>query len=136
MKVIKKFWKKGSEKMPIIAQEFINSPSYRVTVIGNKIVQTAIKQNNGWKATGVYAKNFKKFKIDPKLEKIVKKIVRISRIKICGIDLFKKNGKWLVLEVNSQPSFDFFEDEREMLIDKALNLLKKEAREIHKKPFY
>jgi len=31
-------------KLPIIAQEFIKSPSYRVTVIGNKIVQTTLKQ--------------------------------------------------------------------------------------------
>ena len=35
--LIKKFWKKGAEKLPIIAQEFVKSPSYRVTVIGNRI---------------------------------------------------------------------------------------------------
>ncbi len=68
-KIINKFWKKGSEKLPIIAQEFIDSPSYRVTVIGDKIVQTALKENKGWKATGIYAHHFKRFKIDSELKK-------------------------------------------------------------------
>lgn len=122
--LIKKFWKKGSEKLPIIAQEFIKSPSYRVTVIGNKIVQTALKKNNaGWKATGVYAKKFEHFVIDKKLEKIIKKIVKFLDIKVCGIDMLKKDGKWLLLEVNGQPSLDFFEEEKEKLIEHVLNLL-------------
>ena len=116
--IIKKFWKKGSEKLPIIAQEFIKSPSYRVTVIGNKIIQTALKRNNaGWKATGVYAKKFEHFEIDKKLEKIIKKTLKILDIKICGIDLLKKDGKWFLLEVNGQPSLDFFEEEREKLTE-------------------
>ena len=52
-KIIKKFWKESSERLPVIAQELIKSSSYRVTVMGNKIVQTAMKHNTGWKATGV-----------------------------------------------------------------------------------
>jgi len=128
--IIKKFWKKGSEKLPIIAQEFIESPSYRVTVIGNKIVQTALKKNNaGWKATGVYAKRFEPFDIDKKLERIIKKTVKFLDIKICGIDVLKKGGKWLLLEVNGQPSLDFFEEEHERRIEEVLNLLIKAAEE-------
>jgi RimK family alpha-L-glutamate ligase len=114
--LIRKFWKKGNEKLPIIAQEFVKSPSYRVTVIGNKIVQTALKRNNaGWKATGVYAKTFEHFDIDKKLERIIKKTIKFLDIKICGIDMLKKDGKWLLLEVNGQPALDFFEEERERL---------------------
>jgi RimK family alpha-L-glutamate ligase len=128
--IIKKFWKKGSEKLPIIAQEFIKSPSYRVTVIGNKIVQTALKRNNaGWKATGVYAKKFEPFEIDKKLERIIKKTLKILDIKICGIDLLKKEGKWVLLEVNGQPSLDFFEEERVKLTEATLNLLIKSTEE-------
>jgi RimK family alpha-L-glutamate ligase len=128
--LIKKFWKKGSEKLPIIAQEFIKSPSYRVTVIGNKIVQTALKRNNaGWKATGVYAKTFEHFDIDKKLERIIKRLMKFLNIKICGVDMLKKDGKWLLLEVNGQPSLDFFEEEREKLTESALNLLIKSADE-------
>jgi RimK family alpha-L-glutamate ligase len=128
--IIKKFWKKGSEKLPIIAQEFIKSPSYRVTVIGNKIVQTALKRNNaGWKATGVYAKKFEHFDVDRKLERIIKKTIKAMDIKICGIDLLRKDGKWLLLEVNGQPSLDFFEEEREKLTEIALNLLIKTTEE-------
>lgn len=128
VEIINKFWKKGSEKLPIIAQEFINSPSYRVTVIDGKIAQTALKENRAnWKATGVYAAKFKKFKVDKELEKLIKKIIKVSKIKICGIDFLKKDGKWVVLEVNSEPAFDFFEDERENLINLSLNFLKKQA---------
>jgi RimK family alpha-L-glutamate ligase len=126
--IIKKFWKKGSEKLPIIAQEFILSSSYRVTVIGGKIVQTAIKKNKGWKATGVYAKKIGKFKIDKELKKIIDKVVKMSKINICGIDLLKKDGKWLVLEVNSEPAFDFFENGREKLIGEVLDFLKTQIR--------
>jgi glutathione synthase/RimK-type ligase-like ATP-grasp enzyme len=50
-------------------------------------------------------------------------------IKICGIDMLKKDGKWLLLEVNGQPSLDFFEDEREKLTEAALNLLIKQTEE-------
>jgi RimK family alpha-L-glutamate ligase len=128
--LIKKFWKKGSEKLPIIAQEFIKSPSYRVTVIGNKIIQTALKRNNaGWKATGVYAKKFEHFEVDKILERRIKKLMKFLDIKICGIDMLKKDGKWLMLEVNGQPSLDFFEEEREKLTEAVLNLLIKSTEE-------
>lgn len=124
--IITKFWKKGSEKLPIIAQEMIKSPSYRVTIIGGKIAQTALKENKaGWKATGVYENKFKKFIVDKELKKIVDRVIKMSKIKICGIDFLKKNGKWVVLEVNSEPAFDFFENEREKLINLTLNFLKK-----------
>ncbi len=122
--LIKKFWKKGGEKLSIVAQEFIKSPSYRVTVIGNEIVQTALKKNkSSWKATGVYAKKFDKFDIDAPLKRIIKKLMKVVDIKVCGIDVFRRDGKWLILEVNAQPSLDFFEDEREKLTNKVLNLL-------------
>jgi RimK family alpha-L-glutamate ligase len=126
-KIIKHFWEKGSQKMPVIAQRFIQSPSYRVTVIDKKIVQTALKTSNGWKATGVYAKRIKRFKVNNSLRQIVDKIVNVFDINICGIDFLKENGKWIALEINSGPAFDFFECERVNLIDKTLNFLRREA---------
>lgn len=126
--LMKKFWKKGGEKLPIIAQEFVKSPSYRVTVIGNRIVQTTLKRNShGWKATGVYAKKFEHFKVDKALKKMIKKLMKYTDIKICGIDMFKKNKRWLILEANAQPSLDFFEEEREKIVEKVLDFLIKEA---------
>jgi len=128
--IIKKFWKKGSERLPVIAQEFIRSSSYRVTIIGKEIVQTAIKKSNGWKSTGVYLKdqNVESFEIDNELKKIVKKIVKVFDIKICGLDLLKKDGKWLVLEINSDPALDFFENERKKLIGEALDFLRNQCK--------
>ncbi len=129
-RVINKFWKKGSNRLPIIAQEFVRSPSYRATVIGGKIVQTAIKDSKGWKATGVYIKdqNVKKFQVDNELKKIVDKINKTFKMKIYGVDLFKKNGKWLVLEINSAPGLDFFAKEENKLVGEILDFLKKEAK--------
>lgn len=126
--ILRKFWKKKKAKFPIIAQEYIKSPSYRVTLIGNKIVQTALKSNkHGWKATGVYAKKCGKFKIDWKLKRIIDKLKEFVDIKICGIDFLKKDCKWFVLEVNAQPAFDFIDEERGKLISETLDFLRKEA---------
>ena len=127
--IIKRFWEKGSKRLPIIAQEFIDSPSYRVTLIDDKIMQTAIKENKNWKCTGVYAKKIKKFKLNKRLKKIIKKIIKSARLKIFGLDFLKdkKTKNWLVLEINSVPALDFFEDEREKLINKILDFLKKQA---------
>ncbi|HPD81470.1 MAG TPA: ATP-grasp domain-containing protein [Candidatus Pacearchaeota archaeon] len=125
-KIIKKFWKKSLERHPIIAQEFIRSPSYRITVIDNKIVQTAIKENIGWKATGLHKgkfKRFKKFEVNSKLERIIKKVVKFSGIGICGIDLLKKGDSWFVLEINAAPGFDFFLNERKKLLECVLDYL-------------
>ena len=127
-RIIKKFWKKGSQRFPIIAQEYIKSSSYRVLVIDNKIVQSIIKENKGWKSTGNYAKNFPKFEIDKRLKKIVKKTYKISKIKVCGIDFLKKDNKWFVLEVNAEPELGFREEERAMINEKVLNFLIKDAR--------
>jgi len=124
VRIMNKFWKKGSDKLPIIAQEYIASPSYRVTVINNKIVQTAIKESKGWKATGVYAEKIKKFPVGKELRNIVKKVMKTTKISVCGIDLLKRNGKWVVLEVNAEPAYDFFENEREKLIGLTLDFLK------------
>jgi len=129
--IVKKLWK--NERFPIIAQEFIKSSSYRVTIVGGKIVQTALKENKDWKCTGVYAKNIKKFKVDGELKKIINKLMKIVDIKICGIDLLKKDGKWIVLEVNSEPAFDFFDNEEKKLVSIVLNFLKKEAIKIKNK---
>lgn len=123
IEIMKEFWEKGGEKIQIIAQEFINSFSYRVTFIGDKIMQTTIKENNSWKCTGVYARNFKKFEIDEELNEILKKIIKNFNIKICGVDFLKKDNKWFAIEVNSEPALDFFEEEREILIEKIIDLL-------------
>jgi len=127
-KIMKKFWKKGSERLSIIAQEFANSLSYRVTIVGGKIVQTAIRPGKGWKKTGNHSNHIGKFKIDKELEKIIKKTIKVFGISVCGIDFLKKDGKWLVLEINAQPGLDFFIHDRKRLVGEILDFLKKEAR--------
>ncbi len=127
IKIIKNFWNKGNERLPIIAQEYINSDSYRVSLIGGEIVQTARKKRSGWKASGCSSERFWRFKVDKNLERIVKKVAKFSKIKISGIDLAKNKGKWLVIEVNAEPSLKLYDCEHENMIRKTLKLLMKLA---------
>jgi glutathione synthase/RimK-type ligase-like ATP-grasp enzyme len=98
-----------------------------VLTIGKDIAQTVLKKRNGssWKATGVYGNSFSKFRIDHKLKKIVKKLIKVSKIDVCGMDFARREDKWLVIEVNPEPAFDFFEDERRNLVKKVLLYLKR-----------
>lgn len=127
VEIIKRFWGEHEERFPLIAQEFISSDSYRVTLINKEIVQSALKTGTSWKKTGVYAKKIKRFKIDKELAKLIKKINEFVNIRVCGMDFLKKDKKWVVLEVNSEPAFDFFENEREKIVSKVLEYLKKES---------
>ena len=119
--VIKKFWKKGEDRFPIIAQEFVLSDSYRVLTIGRKIVQTARKKRFNWKATGGDRAKFEKFEIDRELEELIKKIIKFVDIEICGLDFAKDPaGHWLLIEVNSGPAYDFFRREYAAMIRIAM----------------
>jgi len=126
---IKNYNIQPNNKIHLIAQEFIKSPSYRVTIINNKILQTAIKKNKGWKSIGVYGKKFEKFAVDKELKKIVDKIINVTKMNICGIDFLKKGNKWVALEVNSAPAFDFFKDEEKMLVEAALDCVAEQAQQ-------
>lgn len=122
-KFLRIFNEKSKHKQPIMAQNFIYSPSYRVLTINGKIVQTALKKKGFWKKTGVYTKDFKKFRVTSTLKKIVRKISKVSEINICGIDLLRKNSRWYVLELNSAPCLAFFDKEREKLVEKIISFL-------------
>ncbi len=124
IEIMRKFWGKENDRTPIIAQEYIGSDSYRVTLIGGKIVQTAIKKRGGWKASGCASMKIRKFKLDGEIENISKKVAKMSKIKICGVDFAKNNGKWIVIEVNAEPSLKFFDCERDKMIEEVLKFLK------------
>lgn len=128
IEIIKHFWEKGEDRFPVLAQEFVHSFSYRVTTIGGRVVQTALKKNNDWKATGVTAKRAWKFKIDKELRGLINKLNKILDIDICGIDFAKQDGRWIVIEVNAEPGYDFFACEYDMLVRKVLEHLKGLAR--------
>ena len=128
VEVIEEFWKKGNQRLPVIAQEFIKSYTYRVMVVGDKIIQNTLRKGHGWKASTNLSENMvDKFEVDKDLEKLVEKIIKIVKIKICGIDFVKKNGKWVVLEVNTEPSFQFFENEHKKIINEVLDFIIKQV---------
>ncbi len=110
-KVIKQLRKK-IYIMPIVAQKYIphGKVSYRVTLAGDKIIQSIIKYGKTWKEGKLFWKNekYKLFKVDKKLEKICKKTAKAFGIEWCGIDLMKDHkNNWYIIEVNSCPSMDF-----------------------------
>lgn len=127
IEVIKKFWVKGDDRYPIIAQEFVDSNSYRVLTIGGKVVQTALKKSTGWKATGCESLSFSKFEIDQELSDMLTKLEPITDIAFCGYDFAKHNGKWVFTEINAFPSYKFFNDEYDLMIEKVLEHLRKLA---------
>ncbi len=131
MNIIKRF--QNNSKIPIIAQEFVKSFSYRVTIIGNDVVQTIVKKSKKWKCTGVYSKINPVFEIDGEMKKILGNVRKFVNISICGIDFFKKDGKWLISEVNTQPAFDFKEEEHEKIINKSLDFFLEHYRKKHPK---
>ena len=47
--------------------------------------------------------------------------MKVTKINICGLDFLKKDDKWIVLEANTAPAFDFFKDEEEKLVEAALD---------------
>lgn len=132
--IIAKFWEKSVDRAPIIAQEFIRSKSYRVTVIGDKIVQTTLKDGHGWKATAMYSEKLESFEMNEELEKLVKKIVNVSKMNICGIDFMKRGDEWLAVEINAEPSFELIEGDTEMIISEVLDFLKKKFEDKKIKP--
>ena len=129
IRIIEKFWEKSEDRVPIIAQEFIRSKSYRVTVVGDKILQAVLKDGHGWKATGMYAEKLQKFEIDEKLEKLVQRIIKTAKINICGIDFMKQNENWLAVEINAEPSFELIEEDTEKIVSEVLDFLIKQIEE-------
>jgi len=98
--------------MPIIAQRYVphGKISYRVTLVGNEIIQAVIKYGKTWKEGKLFWKNerYRLFKPDKELTELCKKAAQAFDLEWCGIDLLKDSkGKWYIIEVNSAPSMDF-----------------------------
>jgi glutathione synthase/RimK-type ligase-like ATP-grasp enzyme len=111
LRVLKTLRKKTGT-MPIIAQRYIphGTVSYRVTLAGDKIIQSIVKQGKNWKEGKLFWKNenYRTFKPDAKLVKLCKKTAKVFSLDWCGIDLMRDAaGKWHLIEVNSCPSMDF-----------------------------
>lgn len=111
LKVIKELRKK-IYVMPIVAQRYVphGKISYRVTLAGNKIIQSIIKYGKTWKEGKLFWKNekYRLFKVSKDLEKLCKKVSKAFGLEWCGIDLMQDEaGNWFIIEVNSCPSMDF-----------------------------
>ena len=103
---------KSTEHMPMIAQKYIphGKVSYRITMMGNKIIQGVIKYGKNWKEGKLFWKNekYRLFKPDRKLVSLCRKTAKAFGIDWCGIDLMKdSDGKWYLIEINSCPGMDF-----------------------------
>ncbi|MEK6826726.1 MAG: hypothetical protein AABX08_03710 [Nanoarchaeota archaeon] len=120
--------------MPIVAQKYIEhgTISYRVTLVGDHIVQAITKYGKTWKEGKLFWKNekYRLFIPDKFVTELCKKTARIFGLEWCGIDLMKDSeGQWYLIEVNSCPSMDFIirdaKRASEELVDYLLNVHKK-----------
>ncbi len=98
--------------MPLVAQKYIphGTISYRVTLVGEKIVQSIVKYGKNWKEGKLFWKNERYRLFDPPKQVIslCKKTASVFGIEWCGIDLMQDSEKnWMLIEVNSCPSMDF-----------------------------
>ena len=111
LRVIKSLHKKVGI-MPLIAQRFVDhgKVSYRVTLAGDKIIQSVVKVGKNWKEGKLFWKNekYRRFTPDKKLAALCRKTAKVFGLEWCGIDLMRDaKGKWYLIEVNSCPSMDF-----------------------------
>ena len=111
LRIIKTLHKKVG-LMPLVAQRYVphGTVSYRVTLVGDKIIQSIVKRGKNWKEGKLFWKNekYRTFKPDTKLAALCRKTAKAFGIEWCGIDLMQDaKGNWLLIEVNSCPSMDF-----------------------------
>ncbi len=107
-----KILRKKVNIMPIVAQRYIPHAtiSYRVTLVGDEIVQSVVKYGKMWKEGKLFWKNekYKLFKLNKQLVNLCRKTEKVFGIEWCGIDLMKDEMEnWYIIEVNSCPSMDF-----------------------------
>lgn len=96
-----------------ILQEYIKEGNvdYRVMVIFGEIkyvIKTTAK--NGFKANYTTGAIAEIAQVDNKIKKIIKKIYKVFKLDIMGIDLFHVKNEYIVCEINSNPGFRAYND--------------------------
>jgi glutathione synthase/RimK-type ligase-like ATP-grasp enzyme len=127
MRVLSKFHR-SLGVMPVVAQRYVphGTVSYRVTMLGDKIIQGIVKSGKNWKEGKLFWKNekYRTFKPDRDLRKLCKKISKVFGIEWLGIDLMRDAvGNWYIIEVNSNPSLDFVISDMKRVCDELVNYL-------------
>ena len=131
---IKKIMNK-SPVSPIIAQKFIDhgNVSYKITVIGNKVVQGICIKGKTWEQTaGKNAENCRIFKPDKKLRELCEKASKAFGMKWCSIDLIKRDSNWYVVEANGCPSSSIICRDMERVGKILVNYLYQEVKKLSK----
>ena len=121
-KIIKIF--RERDNAPLIAQQFLKNSNkvYRVTIIGNEIVQAVIRKSTYWKCTSArQKKDYKRFDVPKQLAKQCLQLSKKLKLPWCGIDLLEDNGKFYFLEINSAPGMDFIDSDVKMLYEKLID---------------
>jgi glutathione synthase/RimK-type ligase-like ATP-grasp enzyme len=120
---------------PIIAQKYIEhgNVSYKVLLIGNKVIQSVVIRGKSWEQTGMKkTENYRTFKADKKLKKLCEKASKIFGMKWCSLDLIKENSNWYLIEVNGCPAVDFIYSDMERIGNILVDFLYKEAKKASK----
>lgn len=96
-------------KFPYIVQEYLphRKGDVRVFVVGDEALGaiTRVAPVGEWKTNVSAGAKSKKLKITNQISKIATKAAGVIGAKYGGIDLIERDGKFVVLEVNTQPDF-------------------------------
>lgn len=127
IQVIRKLREKTDSAL--IAQRFLggHKECWRVTVIGDKVVQGVVKKGGSWKVSGARHKKIELFSVPQELKNLAVKVSKAMEMPWCGIDLIEHDGKWQVLEVNGRPSMSMILSDRKRVLNELVNYLYREA---------
>jgi glutathione synthase/RimK-type ligase-like ATP-grasp enzyme len=120
---------------PVIAQKYIDhgNVSYKVMMIGNRVVQSVIIKGKSWEQTGMKEnENYRNFKPDKKLRELCEKASKAFNMKWCSLDLIKEKDKWYLIEVNGCPAIDFINKDMERIGNILVNYIHKEVKKSSK----
>lgn len=128
IQVIKKLREKTGS--PLIAQRFLggHKECWRVTVVGDKVVQGVVKKGGSWKVSRVKRKKIELFSVPEELKNLAIKVSRTMEMPWCGIDLIKHDGRWQVIEVNGRPGMSMIPGDRKRILNELVNYLYTEAK--------
>lgn len=107
---LKNFFRKIRNRNFVIQPYLKNAGDYRVLVCGNKVlgIMKRIAQKGEWKNNFSLGGKVEKYE-DANMKKFTQDICKKLDLEYAGLDLFKINHKYFVIEINIFASFEGFE---------------------------
>ncbi len=110
-----------------LIQEYIEEAKvdYRVMVLGGKVkyVLKREAQNGEFRSNYNLGSKVSKVESNKEIEELVSKVYNNFKLNIMGIDLIKKENKYIVCEINSNPGFKGYDSLGNNFVEEFTNYL-------------